>query len=86
MRLIFKLNIRRIGQASFHGKISCPSAKILPCRFPESNGYFLRLRNVCKSPEQLIHTIPQVIQPGTQIFHIRSINAAGFIGTPGVLV
>lgn len=45
----------------FKEKHICPSIKILPCRLPESNGVFSCLRNVRKSPQQLIHAIPQTV-------------------------
>lgn len=48
-------------EGCFKEKHICPSIKILPCRFPESNGVFSCLRNVRKSPQQLIHAIPQTV-------------------------
>ena len=80
------MNIRRIGQASFHeGENHIPLPKFYRAGSRKATAFspFMKCLQI---PEQLIHAIPQVIQPGTQIFHIRGINAAGLIGTPGVLV
>lgn len=75
-----------LPEGCFKEKHICPSIKILPCRFPESNGVFSCLRNVRKSPQQLIHAIPQTVQADVQIVYIGSVNTPGLIGTSGVLV
>lgn len=51
-------------EGCFKEKHICPSIKILPCRFPESNGVSSSLRNICKFPQQLIHAVPKTIQTG----------------------
>jgi len=75
-----------LPEGCFKEKNIYPSIKILPCRSPESNGVFSSLRNVRKSPQQLIHAIPQTVQAGTQILHIGSVNTSGLIGASGILV
>ena len=75
-----------LPERCFKEKHICPSIKILPYRFPESNGVFSCLRNVRKSPQQLIHAITQTVQAGAQIVHVGSVNTAGLIGASGVLV
>lgn len=73
-------------EGCFKEKHISPSIKILPCRFLESNGVFSCLRNVRKSPQQLIHAIPQTVQACAQIIHVGSVNTAGLIGASGILV
>ena len=70
----------------FKEKHIYPSSKILPCRPAESNGGSSCLRNVRKSPQQLIHAVPQAVQAGAQVVHVGSINTPGLIGTSGILV
>ena len=70
----------------FIEKHSYPSIKILPCRPAESNGGSSCLRNVRKSPQQLIHAVPQAVQAGAQIVHVGRINTSGLIGASGILV
>ena len=70
----------------FKEKHIYPSIRILPCRPEEINGISACLRNVRKSPQQLIHAIPQTVQTGAQVVHVGSVNTPGLIGTSGVLV
>ena len=59
----------------FKEKHICPSIKNSTVPGPrKATAVSSSLRNVRKSPQQLIHAVPQVVKTSAQIVHVGSVN------------